>query len=511
MIKTTLHIDPAKTLSYIAPEIYGQFSEHLGRCIYDGVYVGEDSEIPNKNGMRNDVVDALRALKLPVLRWPGGCFADEYHWRDGIGPKEKRRRMVNTNWGGTVEDNSFGTHEFMELCDQLGCEPYVAVNLGSGTVQEAAEWIEYMTADGDSTIVKQRQANGRKEPWHLKYVGIGNENWGCGGSMSPDFYANEYKRYQCFCKNYGDNKLYKVACGPSAEDYNWTKELMSRIDHGHANAISLHYYTLPGDWEHKGSATNFDEQEYYTTISKAMYIENIIEKHLEIMDEHDPEHNIDLFVDEWGTWYDVEPGTNPGFLYQQNTMRDAIVAALSLNIFNKHSDRIAMANIAQVVNVLQAMLLTEGSKILKTPTYDVFRMYVPHQGAELVESHTDETTCVESGRTVKGPAVHYNDITIPALSESVSVTEQNGQKMLTITLANTSLCDTLSVELELPMQYSFAGEASIAMLDGEVHAYNTFEDPDHVRAHETEEEWSGNIQTLTLPVNSVCRVNCYVC
>ncbi len=511
MLKTTLHIDPAKTLSHIAPEIYGQFSEHLGRCIYDGVYVGEDSEIPNKNGMRKDVVDALRALKLPVLRWPGGCFADEYHWRDGIGPKEKRRRMVNTNWGGTVEDNSFGTHEFMELCDQLGCEPYIAVNLGSGTVQEAAEWIEYMTADGDSTIVKQRQANGRKGSWHLKYVGIGNENWGCGGSMSPDFYANEYKRYQCFCKNYGDNKLYKVACGPNAEDYNWTKELMSRIDHWHANAISLHYYTLPGDWEHKGSATDFDEQEYYTTISKAMYIENIIEKHLEIMDEHDPEHNIDLFVDEWGTWYDVEPGTNPGFLYQQNTMRDAIVAALSLNIFNKHSDRIAMANIAQVVNVLQAMLLTEGSKILKTPTYDVFRMYVPHHGAELVESHIDETTCVESGRTVKGPAVHYNDITIPALSESVSVTEQNGQKLLTITLANTSLCDTLSVELELPMQYSFAGEASIAMLDGEVHAYNTFEDPDHVRAYETEEEWNGNIQTLTLPVNSVCRINCYVC
>ena len=511
MLKTTLHIDPAKTLSHIAPEIYGQFSEHLGRCIYDGVYVGEDSEIPNKNGMRKDVVDALRALKLPVLRWPGGCFADEYHWRDGIGPKEKRRRMVNTNWGGTVEDNSFGTHEFMELCDQLGCEPYIAVNLGSGTVQEAAEWIEYMTADGDSTIVKQRQANGRKEPWHLKYVGIGNENWGCGGSMSPDFYANEYKRYQCFCKNYGGNKLYKVACGPNAEDYNWTKELMSRIDHWHANAISLHYYTLPGDWEHKGSATDFDEQEYYTTISKAMYIENIIEKHLEIMDEHDPEHDIDLFVDEWGTWYDVEPGTNPGFLYQQNTMRDAIVAALSLNIFNKHSDRIAMANIAQVVNVLQAMLLTEGSKILKTPTYDVFRMYVPHQGAELVESHTDETTCVENGHTVKGPAVHYNDITIPALSESVSVTEQNGQKLLTITLANTSLCDTLSVELELPMQYSFAGEASIAMLDGEVHAYNTFEDPDHVRAYETEEEWNGNIQTLTLPVNSVCRINCYVC
>ena len=522
MLKTILHINPDKTLSHIAPEIYGQFSEHLGRCIYDGIYVGEDSDIPNVNGMRKDVVDALRALHLPVLRWPGGCFADEYHWRDGIGPRENRRRMVNTNWGGTVEDNSFGTHEFMELCDQLDCEPYIAVNLGSGTVQEAAEWIEYMTADGDSTITNLRKENGRAKPWHLKYVGIGNENWGCGGSMSPDFYANEYKRYQCFCKNYGDNKLYKVACGPNAEDYNWTKELMSRIDHWHANAISLHYYTLPGDWEHKGSATDFDELEYYTTISKAMYIENIIEKHLEIMDEHDPEHDIDLFVDEWGTWYDVEPGTNPGFLYQQNTMRDAIVAAASLNIFNKHSDRIAMANIAQVVNVLQAMILTEDTKILKTPTYDVFQMYKEHQDATLVESYAgsisgsasaakaSDTDSTDTANKIHGPVISYNDISVPALSESVSVTEQNGQKLLTITLANTSLTDSLSVELELPMKYSFCGEASIAMLHAGAHAYNTFDDPDQVRAFETEEEWNGNLQVVSLPACSVCRICCYV-
>ena len=330
MLKTILHINPNKTLSHIAPEIYGQFSEHLGRCIYDGIYVGEDSDIPNVKGMRKDVVEALRALHLPVLRWPGGCFADEYHWRDGIGPKENRRRMVNTNWGGIVEDNRFGTHEFLELCDQLDCEPYIAVNLGSGTVQEAAEWIEYMTADGDSTITNLRKENGRTKPWHLKYVGIGNENWGCGGSMSPDFYANEYKRYQCFCKNYGNNKLYKVACGPSGEDYNWTKELMSRIDHEHANGISLHYYTVPGDWEHKGSATDFSDEEYYITISKALHIEDIIEKHLAIMDEYDPNHDIDLLVDEWGTWYDVEPGTNPGFLYQQNTMRAVSYTHLTL-------------------------------------------------------------------------------------------------------------------------------------------------------------------------------------
>ena len=505
LLKTILHINPDKTLSHIAPEIYGQFSEHLGRCIYDGIYVGEDSDIPNVKGMRKDVVEALRALHLPVLRWPGGCFADEYHWRDGIGPKENRRRMVNTNWGGIVEDNRFGTHEFLELCDQLDCEPYIAVNLGSGTVQEAAEWIEYMTADGDSTITNLRKENGRTKPWHLKYVGIGNENWGCGGSMSPDFYANEYKRYQCFCKNYGDNKLYKVACGPNAEDYNWTKELMSRIDHLQANGISLHCYTVPGDWEHRGSATDFSDEEYYSTISNALHIEDIIKKHLAIMDEYDPNHDIDLLVDEWGTWYNVEPGTNPAFLYQQNTMRDAIVAAASLNIFNKHSDRIAMANIAQVVNVLQAMILTEDTKILKTPTYDVFQMYKEHQNATLVESYV-----ADAANRINEPVISYNDISIPALSESVSVTEQNGQKLLTITLANTSLADSLSVELELPIKYSFCGKASVAMLHAEARAYNTFDDPDRVRAFETEEDWNGNLQVVSLPACSVCRICCYV-
>ena len=323
--------------------------------------------------------------------------------------------------------------------------------------------------------------------------------------MSPDFYANEYKRYQCFCKNYGDNKLYKVACGPNAEDYNWTKELMSRIDHLQANGISLHCYTVPGDWEHRGSATDFSDEEYYSTISNALHIEDIIKKHLAIMDEYDPNHDIDLLVDEWGTWYNVEPGTNPAFLYQQNTMRDAIVAAASLNIFNKHSDRIAMANIAQVVNVLQAMILTEDTKILKTPTYDVFQMYKEHQNATLVESYV-----ADAANRINEPVISYNDISIPALSESVSVTEQNGQKLLTITLSNTSLTDSLSVELELPIKYSFCGKASVAMLHAEARAYNTFDDPDRVRAFETEEDWNGNLQIVSLPACSVCRICCYV-
>lgn len=280
---------------------------------------------------------------------------------------------------------------------------------------------------------------------------------------------------------------------------------MSRIDHLQANGISLHCYTVPGDWEHRGSATDFSDEEYYSTISNALHIEDIIKKHLAIMDEYDPNHDIDLLVDEWGTWYNVEPGTNPAFLYQQNTMRDAIVAAASLNIFNKHSDRIAMANIAQVVNVLQAMILTEDTKILKTPTYDVFQMYKEHQNATLVESYV-----ADAANRINEPVISYNDISIPALSESVSVTEQNGQKLLTITLSNTSLTDSLSVELELPIKYSFCGEASIAMLHAEARAYNTFDDPDRVRAFETEEDWNGNLQIVSLPACSVCRICCYV-
>lgn len=509
MKKAILTIHPDKTLSHISPEIYGQFSEHLGRCIYDGVFVGESSDIPNTRGMRNDVVEALRALRLPVLRWPGGCFADEYHWKDGIGPKENRPKMVNTNWGGIVEDNSFGTHEFMELCSQIGCEPYIAVNVGSGTVQEAAEWVEYMTAKDTSTLAELRKKNGQENPWKVKYLGIGNENWGCGGSMDADYYANEYKRYQQFCKEYSGNTLYKIACGPNADDYNWTRELMSRINHWHAQGISLHYYTIPGgSFEQKGSATNFTEKEYYATIFQTLKIEEIIQEHLKIMEQYDPDHTIDLIVDEWGTWYDVEPGTNPGFLYQQNTMRDAIVAALNLNIFNKHSDRISMANIAQVVNVLQAMILTEGTKILKTPTYEVFYMFKEHQNATLVESSIDllSTGC--------------EGITIPTLSESVSITEaqknsdtaQNTDniKQMTITLANTSLKEDTEIEICLPETYHFTGEAAISLLHEEVHAYNTFEQPEKVKAAETTKNWDTNKQTLLLPACSVCRIKCHV-
>ncbi|MBR5420183.1 MAG: alpha-N-arabinofuranosidase, partial [Lachnospiraceae bacterium] len=377
-----LFINPAHQLGHINPELQGHFSEHLGRCIYEGLYVGEDNkEIPNVNGMRTDVVEALKALNIPVLRWPGGCFADEYHWKDGVGPKEKRKKMINTHWGGVVEDNSFGTHEFMELCRQLGCKPYVNGNVGSGTVQEMSEWVEYMTMEGVSPMADWRAANGRKDPWKLDYFGVGNENWGCGGNMTPEYYANLYRRYQTYVRNYDPKKpIFKICCGANAWDYEWTDKVMATCfrnptppnAHGLMDGISLHYYTVPNGWDNKKIATDFDEKDWYETLGIALDIEKLIKGHVAIMDQYDKERKIGLIVDEWGTWFKVEPDTNPGFLYQQNTIRDALVAGLSLNVFNKHCDRVKMANIAQLVNVLQAVILTEGDKMIKTPTYHVF-------------------------------------------------------------------------------------------------------------------------------------------
>ena len=365
----------------ISRNLYGQFSEHLGRGIYGGIYVGEDSDISHINGMRQDVVEALKKIKVPVLRWPGGCFADEYHWKDGIGPRESRKKMVNTHWGGLVEDNSFGTHEFMELCRQLGCEPYVNGNLGSGTVQEMSEWMEYMTFDGISPMAELRAQNGHPQPWRVHYFGVGNENWGCGGNMTPEGYAENYRRYATYCRNYGENRLYKVVGGPNVDDYRWMEVMMKNIPHHMMSGVSVHNYTFTYRWEDKGNALGFNEDEYFSLLEHGMRMDEIVTKHAAIMDKYDPEKKIAMIVDEWGAWYNVEPGTNPGFLYQQNTLRDALLAGTILNIFHKHADRVRIANIAQLVNVLQALFLTEGDKMLLTPTYHVFDMYKVHQDA----------------------------------------------------------------------------------------------------------------------------------
>ncbi|WP_294329781.1 alpha-L-arabinofuranosidase C-terminal domain-containing protein [uncultured Sphingomonas sp.] len=354
--------------------LFGQFAEHLGAGIYGGLYVGSDSKIPNVKGFRRDVIDALKAIKVPVIRWPGGCFADEYHWREGIGPKSKRLVKVNTNWGGVTEDNAVGTNEFMDFTEVVGAEPYVSGNVGTANPSEMAEWVEYMTSPTQSTIANQRRANGRDKPWKLTMFGIGNELWGCGGNMLPEYAADVTRRYATFLKVPEGQKLMKIASGANSADYNWT-DVMMRKAGGEIDGIGVHYYTVPGPWEKKGPATGFDEESWARTLSKTLKMEELLTEHSKVMDKYDPKKRVALLVDEWGTWYDVEPGTNPGFLYQQNSLRDAMVAALNFNIFARHADRVRGANIAQMVNVLQAMLLTDGAKMVKTPTYWAFDLY----------------------------------------------------------------------------------------------------------------------------------------
>ena len=383
--------------STISRHLYGHFAEHLGRCIYGGFWVGEDSDIPNEGGIRSDVVEALRQLQIPNLRWPGGCFADDYHWRDGIGPRAERPRMVNSHWGDIVENNHFGTHEFMALCELLGTDPYVNGNVGSGTVREMSEWVEYLTRDGQSPMASLRRENGRDKPWRVPFWGIGNEAWGCGGNMSAQAYADLARQYATFCRDHGDNRLYRIAAGGSDDDYAWTRTLMEAIScfgcaeepRGVFQALSFHYYTIAGTWEDKGSALEFDTDDYYRTMARARRVEELIQRHGAVMDVHDPEKKVGLVLDEWGTWWDVEPGTNPGFLYQQNTLRDALVASVHFDAFHRHADRLVMANIAQTVNVLQAMILTDPDTgaLVTTPTYHVFAMNTPHHDSQELSVH----------------------------------------------------------------------------------------------------------------------------
>ncbi|GIP55800.1 alpha-N-arabinofuranosidase [Paenibacillus vini] len=470
--------------------IYGHFSEHLGRCIYEGIWVGEDSPIPNTNGIRNDVLEALKQIKIPVLRWPGGCFADEYHWKDGIGPREARKEMINTHWGGVVENNHFGTHEFMELCAQLECEPYINGNVGSGTVQEMSEWVEYLTFGGKSPMSDLRGQNGHEEPWKVTYFGVGNENWGCGGNMRPEYYADLYRRFQTYVRNYDDNKIHRIACGPNSDDYNWTEVLMREAGR-FMDSITLHYYTLPtGDWTDKGEATGFDEAAWFTTLKKAMYMDELITRHSTIMDKYDPEGRVGLIVDEWGTWYNVEPGTNPGFLYQQNTIRDALVAGLTFHIFHKHSGRVRMANIAQTVNVLQAVILTEGEKMILTPTYHVFDMYKVHQDAELLELSLD------------GGSYKLGDEEIPAVTATAS---RDAQGAIHISFCNLQADSASQVKLDL--RGLALGDLSITgstLAGDKIDAHNTFEQPEAV-APKAFNDFSleNGALSVTLPAMSV--------
>ncbi|MBO4407043.1 MAG: alpha-N-arabinofuranosidase, partial [Clostridia bacterium] len=415
---------------------------------------------------------------------------DEYHWKDGIGPLTSRKKIMNNNWGGVVEDNSFGTHEFLEFCRQVGCEPYVNGNLGSGTVQEMSEWVEYMTFDGVSPMAEWRKKNGREEPWKVKYFAVGNENWGCGGNMRPEFYADQFRRYQTYLRNFGDNRLFKIACGPSGDDYEWTRKVME-IAGRYMNGLSLHYYTVPyGDWQNKGSATEFGEEAYFDTVARALKMEELIRRHTAVMDKYDPEHRVGFLVDEWGAWYDVEPGTNPGFLYQQNTMRDAMVAGETLNIFNNHSDRVVMANIAQMVNVLQAVILTEGKKMLLTPTYHVFDLYKGHQDAVLLETEYETR------------AIGFGEAGIPDLSVSAS---RGADGEIRATLVNPDPQNAL--EIGLKIAGADPENASARGIAGGIADHNTFEEPERVKIRPTAvSREADGVFTVRLPACSVTEV-----
>jgi alpha-N-arabinofuranosidase len=444
--------------------LYGQFAEHLGRLIYEGIWVGENSPIPNTRGMRNDVLAALKELHVPVLRWPGGCFADEYHWRDGIGPRDKRPRRPNSSWGG-VDTNAFGTHEFLDLCEMLGADAYINGNVGSGSPQEMMEWIEYMTSDADSDLANLRRRNGREKPWKIPYFAVGNETWGCGGNMRPEYYADVYRRYATFIKNHSGNHIQKLAVGGYDENYNWTEVLMAQAGK-QMDGLSLHYYTLPtGNWDNKGSATQFGEQEWHTTLLRTLRMDEFIQRHSAIMDKYDPQKRVGLMVDEWGTWYDSEPGRDMGALYQQNTLRDAVAAGINLNIFNKHSDRVKMANIAQMVNVLQAMILTDKEKMVLTPTYYVFRMYNVHQGATLIPVD------------LSAPVYKLGDASVPSLSASASRNSE-GRVHLSIVNLDPNQAAEITTSIWGGAIQSVTGEVLTAPA---VNAMNTFDIPNAVK------------------------------
>lgn len=480
----TLHADrPGPTYDR---RIFTQFAEHLGHGIYGGIWVGEGSPIPNDHGYRLDVLAALRELKVPVVRWPGGCFADEYHWREGIGPRSLRPVKVNTNWGGVIEDNSFGTHEFMGLVERLGAEAYVSANVGNAPPRELAEWVEYLTSPTGSTLARERAANGHPAPFALPFLGIGNELWGCGGNMRAEYAADVTNRYATFAKP-GSGRTMKIASGANVEDYNWTDTMM-RVAGRQIDGVSLHYYTVPGTWEAKGAATGFDEAGWAEVMAKTLRMEELVTRHSAIMDKYDPGKTKWLVVDEWGSWYAPTPGSNPGFLVQQNSLRDAVLAAANLNIFAAHADRVRMTAIAQMVNVLQAMLFTDGTRMVRTPTYWVFDLYKPWQDATVIPLTLDAAA----------PLYRHGAIAFPALSSS-AVRDKGGR--LHLALAN------LDPNRAIPLVIAGVPGARVTghiLTARAKDAHNDFAHPDALSpAPFTAAKLAGGRLTLDLPSKSV--------
>ena len=479
-------IDIEKTSEKISKYIYGHFAEHLGRCIYDGIWVGNGSSIPNEKGIRLDVVEALRNIQVPVLRWPGGCFADEYHWKDGIGPDRNRKRQINTHWGMVTETNAFGTHEFMELCEMLECDAYVAGNLGSGTVREMQDWVDYISCGNNTDMSELRISNGREKPWKLPFFGIGNESWACGGNMTPEYYSDLYRRYQTFVKNYPGNSVKKIACGPNEDDYNWTDVVMKNAGN-YMWGISLHYYTrVHNNFAEMGYSDKFGEDEWHNIIKYSYLMDEYIKKHSEIMDRHDPEGKVALVVDEWGTWYKAIAGTNKRFLHQQNTMRDAVSAAIHFNTFHRNCERVKMANLAQTVNVLQSVILTYDDVMVKTPTYHVFDLYKGHM--ENVRLDIETETGVYKG--------------LPETDTTASYSEETG--VVTVSVCNSKPFESAEYILELKGFKQAEGVRAKTLFGNEITSCNTADDPENVSISEFSDfRIEGDVIRCSLPAASV--------
>jgi alpha-N-arabinofuranosidase len=498
-----LTIDTYKTGAKIDRNIFGQFAEHLGKGIYEGVWVGRDSKIPNTRGIRNDVVQALRALRVPNVRWPGGCFADEYHWRKGIGPSSQRAVTLNSNWGGVTEPNTFGTHEFMDFLNQIGAEAYISVNVGSGTPQEAAEWLEYMTTAQATTLGKERAANGHPDSYRIPYLGIGNESWDCGGNMTADYYLSQLKIYSRFVRNFNlaqqdQDKMLRIAVGPSGEDSprwtEWTETIMKAYQQHtwswDIDGLSVHSYTV-GKWPPSYASSGFGEAEYAQILKFTLQMDGLIAKHSAIMDKYDPQKKVAMVVDEWGSWYAPLPGSNPGFLVQQNSQRDAILAALNLNIFARHADRVRMANIAQMVNVLQAMIMTDKEKMVLSPTYHVFKMYVPFQDATFVPVVFDAGTYT------------YGDITLPRV-DVIAAKDKAGKLWLAITNVDPNQPLNLEANISGLVAKSVVGETLTAP---KVDSVNTFDSPNTVAPKPISAKVAGGKLIMKLDPKSVTVVS----
>lgn len=471
---TRVSIDTSTPGAVINKNVYGQFAEHLGRLLYDGMWVGPDSDIPNTRGWRNDVLSALKELKVPVVRWPGGCFSDEYRWRDGIGPREDRPVRVNTLWGGVEENNHVGTHEYFDLVEMLGADAYVNCNMGTGTPREMCEWLEYLTSDSKSDLAEMRRKNGREEPYRVHHFGIGNETWGAGGAMSPQYYCDRYKHWSTMARVPWEVPTNFIASGGHGEGdkdiTRWTEYLTANIEPNFLlkfDGVSFHYYTHPKGsvWEGKGTATNFPEHEWMSTLRATLKMDEYLAANQAILDRNDPDNHVSFYVDEWGTWYDIEEGANPAFLQQQNSLRDAVVAALNFNIFHKYADRVQMANIAQMVNVLQAMILTEGDAMVLTPTYHVFKMYVPFQGATVLPMELQDVPQYKLGESV-----------IPAIS-GTAARGVDGKVYLALVNTDPEATKTVAIKLSGMVVTGVSGHVLSAP---QMDAHNTFEKPETI-------------------------------